>query len=259
LPPAHVAIVARPSTDLADAVADLRSSRPQAAEGHRSRSGSQDRRLAGLATSLVLAAGTVDILVNNAAIIGPIGPLDRTEDRDWAEAIHVNLLAPIALMRAVLPGMRRRRHGKVINISGGGAAGSRPNFTAYACAKTALVRATEIVSDEVKDSGIDINAVAPGAMNTRLFDQVLAAGADRVGVAEFERALKQRQRRLPPLGGRSCGLAGVGKRRHRTALERDLGSWESLASHRDELARSDDTRITTVHYARYGKDYGRKT
>ena len=198
---ADVVLLARPSSDLDDAVREIEALRVRRSQ--KVASVAADLAVAGASASAVREAealvGPLDILVNNAAVMGPIGPLASTSGDDWDQAIGINLLAPVALMRAVLPGMCERRRGKIINISGGGATGSRPNFSAYACAKTALVRATEIAADEVRDARVDINAVAPGAMNTRLLDQVLAAGPTLVGAREYDRALGQaREGGTPP-------------------------------------------------------------
>ena len=84
--------------------------------------------------------------------------------------------ARAVLCRRVIPGMREREWGKIINVSGGGATGPRPDVTAYACAKTALVRLTETLAEELREAKIDVNAVAPGAMNTRMLDETIAAG-----------------------------------------------------------------------------------
>src|SRR5690606_11210471 len=127
-------------------------------------------------------------LVNNAAIQGPIGPLESNDPQQWIDTIHTNLIGPAMLCRAVLPGMKRSGYGKIINLSGGGATSPRANVSAYAAAKTGLVRLTETLAEEVKPARIDINAIAPGAMNTRLLDEILAAGRERVGDGEYERA-----------------------------------------------------------------------
>jgi 3-oxoacyl-[acyl-carrier protein] reductase len=191
----------------------------------------------------VRALGAVDVLVNNAGMLGPIGRLEDTDPKEWALTIQVNLLAPVCLMRLALPGMRSRGRGKIINLSGGGATGPRPHFSAYAAAKAALVRTTETVADEVKTSGIDVNAVAPGAMNSRLLEQVLAAGPERVGHNEYNRALEQREHggaqpaRAADLiawlaSSASDGITG-------RLLSAVWDPWEHLSEHRDDLAKSD--------------------
>jgi NAD(P)-dependent dehydrogenase (short-subunit alcohol dehydrogenase family) len=95
--------------------------------------------------------------------------------------------------------MRQQRYGKIIALSGGGATQPLPRLSAYAASKAALVRFTETLAEEVRGSGIDVNAVAPGALNTRLLDQVLAAGPERVGAPFFERMLRQKSDGGTPL------------------------------------------------------------
>ena len=119
----------------------------------------------------------IDILVNNAAVLGPVGPLVGNDVAQWLHAIQVNLVGTFLCCRAVLPFMIKQKHGKIINLSGGGATSSRPNFTAYSASKCAVVRLTETLADEVFKYNIQVNAIAPGAMPTNLIHQVLEAGA----------------------------------------------------------------------------------
>jgi 3-oxoacyl-[acyl-carrier protein] reductase len=136
--------------------------------------------------------GGVDILVNNAGIQGPIGPAAESPPEVWARTIAVNLLGSFYCARAVLPGMIARRRGKIINLSGGGATAPRPFFSAYAASKAALVRWTETLAAEVRPHGIDVNAIAPGAVHTRMAEEVLAAGP-AAGEAALEQARRQRE------------------------------------------------------------------
>jgi 3-oxoacyl-[acyl-carrier protein] reductase len=136
--------------------------------------------------------GQVDILVNNAGIQPPIGPLVENDPEAWTRAVAVNLFGPFHCSQAVLPGMIARQHGKIINLSGGGATGPRPNFSAYAASKAAVVRLTETLAEEVRPYHIQVNAIAPGAVNTQMLDEVLVAGA--AAGAELA-AAQQRQTR----------------------------------------------------------------
>ena len=120
--------------------------------------------------------GAADILVNNAAVQGPLGPFETLDWDRWRQVFETDFFAAARFCRQVIPGMRQREWGKIINLSGGGATGPRPDVTAYACAKTALVRLTETLAEELKETGIDVNAVAPGAMNTRMLEETIAAG-----------------------------------------------------------------------------------
>ena len=103
--------------------------------------------------------------------------------------MQVNLMGPVRTMHAVLPIMKAQGRGKIINFSGGGATGPRPHFSAYAAAKAALVRLTETLALELEPFNIQVNAVAPGAVNTDMLDEVLAAG-ERAG-GEYLQAVER--------------------------------------------------------------------
>jgi 3-oxoacyl-[acyl-carrier protein] reductase len=122
--------------------------------------------------------GRVDVLVNAAAILGPTGPVWETDPTAWLETIQANLFGTYAAMRAVLPHMIRQNRGKIINFAGGGAAYGYPRFTAYAASKVAVVRLTETVAQECAEYNIQVNAVAPGAIETEMLKAVRAAGGE---------------------------------------------------------------------------------
>lgn len=157
---------------------------------------SADLAHAGEVTAAVAAVleawGGVDILVNNAGILGPIGPLHEADMQEWMRAVQINLGGCATCTRLVLPGMIERGRGKIINLSGGGAVSPRPRFSAYSAAKAAVVRLTETLGAEVAGQGVDVNAIAPGAVNTAMLDQVLQAG-ETAGAAAREEATRQQQ------------------------------------------------------------------
>jgi len=126
------------------------------------------------------AFGHIDILVNAAGTYGPIGRVWEIDSDEWANTFSVNLFGPFLLCQAVLPHMIRAGRGKIINFSGGGATSPLCRFTAYGVSKTAVVRLTETLAEEVKEFNIQVNAIAPGAVDTKLQDSVLAAG-ERAG------------------------------------------------------------------------------
>lgn len=119
----------------------------------------------------------LDILVNNAGILGPIGMTHMVRPDAWLHAVKVNLGGCFLCTHLVLSGMVAQGYGKIINLSGGGAVGPRPCFGAYSASKAGVVRFTETLAAEVSDFGVHVNAIAPGAVNTAMLDQVLAAGA----------------------------------------------------------------------------------
>ena len=135
--------------------------------------------------------GGVYALVAAAAVQGPIGPLAETAPKLWAEAIETNLLGVLHACRAVLPQMIERRSGKIIVLSGEGATVPRPNFSAYAASKAALVRLVETLAEEVRDHNIQVNCIAPGSTYTHMTDQILNAG-ERAGWKAQEEALATR-------------------------------------------------------------------
>lgn len=133
--------------------------------------------------------GSIDVLINGAGIQAPIGPLSENAPDAWEFNFQVNLFGPMRLIHAILPEMMARRQGKIINFSGGGATAPRPNFSAYAASKTALVRLTETLAMELQPFNIQVNAVAPGAVNTQMLTEVITAG-ERAG-GEYELALER--------------------------------------------------------------------
>lgn len=131
-----------------------------------------------------------DIVVNCAASIGPIGKFIDNEWAEWRDTIELDLMIPARICWHCIPTMKRRSWGKIINVSGGGATKGMPNFSAYASAKTALVRFTETIAEELKPFHVDVNAVAPGAMNSGITKEILAAGREGAGDSIFDEAVK---------------------------------------------------------------------
>lgn len=144
----------------------------------------------GLIANIKDKFGNPDVLVNNAGIQGPIGPLQENNWEEWQRCLHVTLLVPVLLCRGFVPAMVKGHYGKIINISGGGATRARPNFTSYATAKCGLVRFTETLAEELKGSGVCVNCVAPGAMKSEMTREIIKAGAKKAGELEYRNALK---------------------------------------------------------------------
>lgn len=140
----------------------------------------------------------IDVLVNAAGIQEPIGPFASATMPQWEKNIAINLLGTAHATHAVLPFMMKKKKGSIINFSGGGATSSRPHFSAYAVAKTGVVKFTEVLADELAPYHIRINAIAPGAVNTKMLHEVLRAGA-RAGKAELASARKRlKEGGVPP-------------------------------------------------------------
>lgn len=187
--------------------------------------------------------GQIDILVNNAGVYGPKGPIEEVDWSDWVHSIEINLFGSILMCRAVLPYFKNQGHGKIIQLSGGGATNPMPKISAYAVSKAAVVRFVETLAEEVREFKIDVNAIAPGALNTRMLNEVIAEGPEKVGQLFYDKSLKQKE----------SGGAGFD---HGTALAVFLASdfsngitgklisavwdnWESWPNHINELQTSD--------------------
>jgi len=197
--------------------------------------------LQGMVAATLERFGRIDVLINAAGVYGPIGPFARMDLDQWTAAIEINLMGTVFAIHAVLPHMLAQRKGVIINFSGGGAVQPLPRFSAYGTSKAAVVRLTETLAEEVKESGVRINAIAPGAVNTRLLDQVLAAG-ESAGTAFYAKALEQKENGgTPP--ERAAELAvflaspqgqGVTGR----LISAVWDDWKSLPARASELGRS---------------------
>ncbi len=184
----------------------------------------------------------IDILVNNAGIYGPIGPAWENDPRHWQETVTVNLVGAFLLCQAVVPAMIRARRGKIINMSGGGAATPFPRFTAYAVSKAALVRFTETLAVELADHNIQVNAVAPGFVATRLHQQTLGAG-EKAG-PEFLRKTKQQLAQGgvdPAIPAALVAFLATEKADRITGkfISSVWDNWADFENHLDEIARTD--------------------
>ena len=134
----------------------------------------------------------LDILVNNAGVYGPMGTIEDNDWAQWVAAININLLGTIYLTRALVPHFKERKFGKIISLSGGGATQPLPGLSSYAVSKAGLVRFVETLARETEDFGIDANAIAPGVLNTRLLDEAIEAGPDKIGEAFHARMVQMK-------------------------------------------------------------------
>ncbi|MCL4416941.1 MAG: SDR family oxidoreductase [Actinobacteria bacterium] len=196
-----------------------------------------------LVAASIEALGRIDILVNNAGVYGPKGSIEKVDWQEWVKAIEINLFGTVLLCKEIIPHMKRNNYGKIINLSGGGATAPLPGISAYAASKAAVVRLTETLAEECRSFNIDINAVAPGALNTRLLDEVLSAGPAAVGQAFYEKALKQKETGGTPLekGAELCSYLASSETDGITGklISAVWDPWEKLASYKAQLQQSD--------------------
>jgi NAD(P)-dependent dehydrogenase (short-subunit alcohol dehydrogenase family) len=187
---ADVAICARDAVRLADAAARLRRDNPAVDIADHVTDVGRESDVDALVAAVARQFGGLDVLVVNAGVYGPKGAIDDVVWSEWVDAIRINLLGAVYCTRCALPLLRRSRRGKIIILSGGGATKPLPFISAYAASKAGIVRFGETLAEEVRGE-IDVNMVAPGALNTRLLDEVLLAGPAVLGEAFHAAARKQ--------------------------------------------------------------------
>ncbi|MBF0288343.1 MAG: SDR family oxidoreductase [SAR324 cluster bacterium] len=136
---------------------------------------------------------TIDAIICCAGIQGAMGDAMKNDPAEWSHTVRVNLDGTYYTIHALygLLGTTSSRK-KVVCFSGGGATSPRTNFSAYAVSKTGVVRLVENLAVEWKGQNIDINAIAPGAINTRMTEQVIARGPEIIG-EEYHKAVQQKE------------------------------------------------------------------
>jgi len=139
----------------------------------------------GLAAGTALEAGRVDVLVNNAATVEPLGVTADIPAAELRRAFELNVVAPVALTAAVLPGMLDAGWGRVVNVSS--AIAARPGFmvggNAYAATKAALEAHTVNLAAELNGTGVTVNAYRPGGVDTAMQAWIRGQDPDRIGAA----------------------------------------------------------------------------
>jgi 3-oxoacyl-[acyl-carrier protein] reductase len=185
----------------------------------------------------------IDVLINNAAIQGPIGKVWENNITNWHKTIKINLIAPVYLCQKIIPWMATHKNGSIINISGGGSTSKRPNFSAYSCSKTALVRFTENISEEIKSLGIKINCIAPGAMPTQMLKDIVLNGPLKSGIAEFNSAKKILLKKNNSMKNtfNLCLFLSSSKSKDITGkiISSNWDKWKNWPKHIDHLSSSD--------------------
>ncbi len=200
---------------------------------------SSEQQVNALAAAAISEFGAVHVLVNNAGIYGPLGPTESVPLAEWTRAIEINLYGVLLPCRALIPHFKAAGRGKIIIISGGGATNPLPNISSYAASKAAVVRLMETLSEELKTHHIDVNAVAPGALKTRMMQEVLDAGPEKVGAAFFAKNVKWTEEGATPLAlaanlcaylasSESDGVSG-------RLISAQWDPWKTLHTHRDEF------------------------
>ncbi len=148
---------------------------------------SDDAQVRNFVAALAAKSDAVDVLINCAGGFGEIGSIAVADSSRWWRTIEVNLKGTYLVTQGMLPLLMKGKQPRVINFAGGGAFSPFPNFSAYACSKTAIVRLTECIAAELAPSNIRVNALAPGFVPTDMHQATLKAGEARAGRMQFQR------------------------------------------------------------------------
>jgi len=198
----------------------------------------------GCAEKVAAKWSSLDALICCAGIQEPIGPAMEIDPLAWRKNLAVNLDGTFFAIRALYPLLKKSSaRAKVICFSGGGSTGPRPNFAAYGVAKTGVVRLVEMLASEWAGHPPDINAIAPGAIFTKMTEEVLARGEKLAGQKEFESAAKLSRDNDAKfakvlglvetlLSPASDGISGK-------LISAPWDPWQNLSALRDELMKSD--------------------
>jgi NAD(P)-dependent dehydrogenase (short-subunit alcohol dehydrogenase family) len=196
---ANVALCARTEKDLSATRDDLAKKFPNRKILVKPCDVSSESEVNGFVAFALQEFGSLQALVLNAGIYGPMGPIETVSLEEWRRAMDINLYGVLLPCRAMIPHFKKTNRGKIIILSGGGATNPLPNISAYAASKAAVVRLMETLAEELKPNRIDVNAIAPGALATRLVDEVLAAGPEKVGSAFYEKNRHWKEKGATPM------------------------------------------------------------
>ena len=193
---------------------------------------------------------TIHVLILNAGVYGPMGPIETVSLDEWRKSIDINLFGVLLPCRELIPHFKQNKYGKIIVLSGGGATNPMPNLSSYATAKAAVVRLVETLSKELFSYNVDINAIAPGAMSTRMIEQVIDAGPEIVGDEFFKKnqTWKQNGATSMELGTNlavylssddSNGVTGK-------LISAQWDDWKNFGNHLNDLQNSDIYTIRRI-------------
>lgn len=204
---------------------------------------------------------SIDVLINNAGVHGPIGALDAMAIDGWKQAMNINFFAPVFLISSLLDTFSKTG-ASIINISGGGAVSFRENFHAYSSSKAALQRFTENVSIELAEKGIRINSVAPGAMPTKLIKEIEEVGKQQAGSKEFAAAkdvLNTSEDRFAPVTD-LCLFLADDQASHINGLlvSAKWDKWGDWRAHQEEITKHNFYKVKRFVPRDMGFDWGDK-
>jgi len=131
--------------------------------------------------------GPIDLLVNNAGSGPPFGPTWESDPEEWWRNVETNLKGPLLCCHAILPGMIRRKQGRIINVASAAGTCSVPYMSAYVTSKAALIRLTEVLADEVREHGVSLFSIQPGTVRTAMAEELLLSEAGQRWMPWFKK------------------------------------------------------------------------
>ena len=200
--------------------------------------------------------GDCSILVNNAGIYGPKNKLEKINWKEWKKTIEINLFGSVLMCKELINHFKKKRYGKIIQLSGGGATNPLPYLSAYAASKAGIIRFSETLANEVSNYNISVNAIAPGALNTRMLDEVIKAGPDKVGIDFYKRSVNQKKTGGTPLSSASDLAVFLASSQSDNITGKLISAlwdkWEDWPKYADKIMNSDVYTIRRI----VGKDRG---
>ncbi len=217
-------------------------------------------QLAALVEATLSAFGGLDGILCNAGVYGPMGPLEDLDWSAWSQAIDINLKGVVLSCRAVLPTLKAAGQGKILIMSGGGATSPMPYLTAYAASKAGVVRFAESLSKETAQFGVQINCIAPGALDTRMLDQVINAGPELVGEDFYEKMLAIKAKGATPLetGAMLCVYLASDDSGPLTGkiISAVWDPWREFSDHETDLTGTDIFTLRRIIPRDRGRNWG---
>lgn len=138
-----------------------------------------------LVRSVEMRFGPADVLVNNAGVEGPVGPLMDVSEEEYERCLSINMKGMFLMARAVIPGMIRKKRGRIINVTSGLGALVLPNLGVYSISKSAVNHFTRILARELEDYGIQVNGLDPGTVNTSMQERIRALDVNVIGTEGY--------------------------------------------------------------------------
>lgn len=150
---------------------------------------SDEKTLREAADRIFTVFGGIDILMNNAAVVGPVAPLHEVDPDEWRYTFDVNVAGARQACQETIPHMIRAGSGRIVNVTSGMAEISMPLFGAYSASKAALNNMTRIMAEELRGYGIQVNGLDPGVMDTQMQEDIRGMGPEVLGQQLYEQFL----------------------------------------------------------------------